>query len=847
MSGPARRNTRTRSAGALCTTEVRTMQDAAVERLAKIIAPEDDPGKNRRLQARNLLAHLRLAEGWFSFFLLALVVYSTIWCVQAVNWVDHLSLLTPITALGLLCGIIAAKQRRIPRLLVHVLAVVLSVLLAFWQTSGADYAGHASAFLGSIRTWFSLALAGGTSSDDSIFLFFILMLGFLLAYTSAWLVYRTRSPWLMLLANAVVLLINLSNIDAGYVIFLVIFLVAALLLLLRFNLYESSIRWKRQGLRCSDDLNWEFMQAGALISLGILVFSWLLPWGYTNQAAAQIWSADNNPWVQAQNLWNRLISVSGGTTPQNHGNFTSLLTLGGSPNLTNTLVFHVKTNDGSQYLQYSSYDQYDGSRNWISGELVTTPNNANTTFYDGSIDLRSVTQTIQVVNAPGEQFAYLFGAPQIAQTDQGAQLVRNKSDGEVVAWLRDNGKLAAGNVYTVVSYVSNADVQTLRTVPMPANAPTLPPSFDGPLPPTYFDPNVLITYTKVPNALDPRIKELALQITQSAPTMYDKVTALETYLRTNYTYDSTIAAPPPGTEAASWFLFQSRRGFCNYFATAMTLMARTLGIPARVAAGYTNGKYNSKTGQWDVLGTDAHAWTQIYFAGYGWINFEPSATFSTFTRPVKSSGNSVIPINPSGSTVGKQGNPGSHRPEDNGSAGTISSTTGASSGGDQIRMEVGIVLLVLIAFILGGLLYFNIWWRRLFRGLSLPSQVYGRVSVLAGWGGIVGRRSQTPREYMLALSAAAPEEAVTFERLADIYSRERWADPNSTEHPDKTGESSEVPGLWKSLQPRLALYVLRHPHFLRTFPAWLGGSLRRLFFWRRRRGVSPVVVEEELE
>src|SRR5579885_3652263 len=105
MSGPARRNTRTRSAGALCTTEVRTMQDAAVERLAKIIAPEDDPGKNRRLQARNLLAHLRLAEGWFSFFLLALVVYSTIWCVQAVNWVDHLSLLTPITALGCSAGL----------------------------------------------------------------------------------------------------------------------------------------------------------------------------------------------------------------------------------------------------------------------------------------------------------------------------------------------------------------------------------------------------------------------------------------------------------------------------------------------------------------------------------------------------------------------------------------------------------------------------------------------------------------------------------------------------------------------------------------------------------------------
>jgi hypothetical protein len=824
------------------------MQDAAVERLAKIIAPNDDPDKHRRLQARSLLAHLRLAEGWFSFFLLALVVYSTIWCVQAVNWVDHLSLLTPVTALGLLSGIVAAKQRRLPRLLVHILAVAFSILLAFWQTSGADYAGHVSVFLSSVRTWFALALGGGTSSDDSIFLLFILVLGFLLAYTSAWLVYRTRSPWLMLLANAVVLLINLSNIDAGYVIFLVIFLVAALLLLLRFNLYESSIRWRRQGLRCSDDLTWEFMQAGALISLGILVFSWLLPWGYTNQSAAQIWSADNNPWVQAQNIWNRLLSVSGGSIPQNHGNFTSLLTLGGSPNLTNTPVFRVKTNDGSQYLQYSSYDQYDGISHWISGALVTAASRANTVSYDGSLDLRAVTQTIQVVNAPGEQFAYLFGAPQVAQTDQEAQLVRNKSDGETVAWLRNNGKLAAGNVYTIVSYVSDTDVETLRTVPMPGPASQLPPGFAGQVPATYFDPAVLATYTKLPSAvLDPRIKQLAQQITANASTMYDKVAALETYLRNNYQYDASITAPPPGVEAVSWFLFQSKRGFCNYFAGALALMARELGIPARVAAGYTNGKFDAKAKQWNIVGTDAHAWTQVYFAGYGWVNFEPSAHFSAFARPLKASGTPDPSVGAAGGNTGKTRNNRQNLPQETGLAG-LDAGAGASSGGnDQLRADVGIVLLALVILILGGLCYFTFWWRRLFRGLSLPSQIYGRVGVLAGWAGVPGKRSQTPHEYMLALSVVAPQDTVSFERLGDIYARERWADPQSLEHPDRSGEATALPGLWKPLQRTLTLYVLRHPQFLQELPARFGGLFRRLFFRRGRRSASTVVVEEDLE
>lgn len=828
------------------------MQDAAVDRLAKLIADQrqgEDPGKNQRVQrqARSMFAHFRLAEGWFTFFLLALVVYSTIWCVQIMGWVDHIGLLTPLTGIGLVIGVIGAKQHRVPRVLIHLLAVVLALLLAFWQTSINDWGGQLSIFWDKVHVWFALALNGGSSSDDSIFLFFILLLGFLLAYTSAWLVYRTRSPWLMLLANAVVLLINLSNIPAGYVVFLILFLVAALLLLLRFNLYESSARWKRQGLRCSDDLGWEFMQAGSLISLAILVLAWLLPWGYTNQQASQIWSADANPWVQAQNAWNRLLSFNGGTNSPSHGNFTSTLSLGGNPNLTNTLVFHVKTTDGTQYLMYSSYDQYDGVRSWTSSPQDLSPQKAKIVSSDGSQLLREVDQTVTVANPPGEQYAYIFGAPQIVAASQDAQLVRSKGDGEVVAWLRTNGKLAAGDVYTVVSYVSSADVQSLKSVPMPDPTARPTSSFDAPEGVNYFDPNILTIYTKLPTGLDARIRSKALELAAGASTMYDKVTAIENFLRNNYTYNSNIAPPPPGEEAASWFLFTSKQGFCNYFATAMTLMVRELGIPARVAVGYTNGKYDVKTNEQDISGVDAHAWTQVYFAGYGWINFEPSTTFSQFTRPVKPTGTPGVSLNPSGSPITgiKTQRPPELRglSQDGGNPGGDNGTSVAS----QIRMGIGIVLLALTLFIVVGLLYFNLWWRRLFRGLSPPAEVYGRVGVLAGWAGIANRRWQTPREYMLSLSAAAPEDAVIFERLGDIYARERWADRDSPDHPNKTGEAGEVPGLWKTLQPHLMFYVLRHPYFLRTWPAHLGNWLRRPFTRRAQPSVSTVVIEEHID
>ena len=819
------------------------MQDATIERLSKLISDPrqggDSSGENKRLPRKPAL-HLRigLAEGWFSLFLLATVVYTTIWCVQAAGWVDHLNILSLTAFLGLAGGVLAAKQRRLPRLLVHALAVVIALLLAFWQTAGADYGGSLAAFANSMHQWFLLVLAGGTSSDDSIFLFFIVALGFLLAYTSAWLVYRTRNPWLMILANGIVLVINLSYSEDGYIVFLVVFLVAALLLLLRFNLYESSVRWKRQGLRCADDLGWEFMQAGALISIGILIFAWLLPWGYTNDAAAQIWSADNNPWVLAQDTWNRIFSVSGGTNVSNHGNFADTLVLGGNPHLNNDIVLTVKTQDGSQYLESVSYTIYNGQGGWTYGPTVALSLSPNTLSYDGSVDLRAVQQEITVVNPPGEQHAYLLGASQLAESDQAAQVVVNTADGTVAAWLRKIGKLAAGNTYTLTSYVSAADIKTLETVPMPANAPSFTPDPAHPdlgPPVNYYDPHILHTYLQVPN-LDPNIKQKALDITASYTSMYDKALALETYLRGNYTYNVNIS-PPPGQEPVSWFLFRSgNQGFCNYFASAMVIMARELGIPARVVSGYTNGKYDPKQHQWVIRGTDAHSWVQIYFAGYGWVNFEPSASFPAFARPIASS-NGTATVTPGGSGGPVPGGVKGRLklPGDLQDSGTGSVTTNPAQQQAQLRQDVGLALLGLILLILSGLAFFGIWWRRLFRGYRLPAQIYGRVCMLANWAGISLQPSQTPYEYIHALSEAAPDQAVTLERLGDIYVRDRWADPASQEHPRRTGEIAELPGMWKRLQPRLFLHVLRHPHFLRWLPDQLLSFIRKRWLGRRAR------------
>jgi transglutaminase-like putative cysteine protease len=827
------------------------MRDAAVERLAKLISDRsdsDDSGGRGFRSHRPLEIHIGLAEGWFSLFLVATVVYSTIWSVQAVGWVDHLNILTLTTALGLIGGVLASKQQRFPRIPVHVVAIGFGLLLAFWQTAGAFYGGDLAALVHGMHNWFLTVQSGGTGDDDSIFLFFIVALGFILAYTSAWLVYRTRSPWLMIVANAVVLLINLSNVDSGFVIFLIVFLMAALLLLLRFNLYESVRRWRRQGLRYADDLGWDVMQAGALISIGILLLSWLLPYGYVQAQAAQLWTANANPWVQLQNTWNRVISVSGGINPSNPGNFRETLALGGNPNLNHDLVFTVQSDDASQYLASLSYDTYNiADSTWvIGGASSTLPIKANQPFPSSVMMTHTINQKVTVVEPPGEQYPFLFGATDIISTNLPANLLISQTSGATLAWLSRNGALSAGTTYNLVSAVSSADVGTLRTVPLPKDAPrTLPPN-DEPVPPNYYNPAILNIYLQLPKGLDPAIGALAMRLTAKEPTMYDKAVALESYLRNNFSYNVNVHRPS-NEEGVDWLLFHSdKKAFCNYFASAMAIMARSLGIPARVVAGYTNGQPDSKHArQRLVYGTDAHAWTQIYFAGYGWINFEPSPGFQAPPRPQPNQ----FPITSTGggSSAGVAGLgalPGKfrHSPELNDSG--VGDLGTQSDGSQQLRQHIGMAFGSLVLLILFACVVFGIWWMRLFRRYSLSMQLYGRVCLLASWAGINLRPAQTPYEYMRELAQSTPGEAELLEQLGDIYVRDQWADPESLDHPRRSGEINELPGLWKRLQPHLFLYLLRHPYFLRWLPQRATSFLRSRIQSRRAQNLS---IEDEVD
>lgn len=137
-----------------------------------------------------------------------------------------------------------------------------------------------------------------------------------------------------------------------------------------------------------------------------------------------------------------------------------------------------------------------------------------------------------------------------------------------------------------------------------------------------YPPNILSTYLRLPQ-LDPRIPRLAEEITNAANNDFDRAAAIENHLRTRYGYTLELPRTKVRDPIAN-FLFERKQGHCEYFASSMAVMLRTLGIPSRVVNGFRTDEFNDITGNYVVRAKDAHSWVEAYFPGYGWQTFDPT-------------------------------------------------------------------------------------------------------------------------------------------------------------------------------------------------------------------------------
>lgn len=186
--------------------------------------------------------------------------------------------------------------------------------------------------------------------------------------------------------------------------------------------------------------------------------------------------------------------------------------------------------------------------------------------------------------------------------------------------------LEVDTIYSVISDVPERNLDHLRFAP--------------PVDPT--DP-LMKRYLQIPPSLGERFRNLSLSITEGYATPADKAEAVETWLKKNKRYRLDIPRDPPGSDPVDVFVFQRDEGFCEQIAATMALMLRASGVPTRVVTGFGEGERNLFTGYWEVRNSDAHAWVEVFYPGFGWIPYDP-----TFGVPIASASNTTFMLAPLG-------------------------------------------------------------------------------------------------------------------------------------------------------------------------------------------------------
>ncbi len=302
--------------------------------------------------------------------------------------------------------------------------------------------------------------------------------------------------------------------------------------------------------------------------------------------------------------------------------------LGGNLRLNNTHVMNVKSDHSNLYLRASSKVYYDGHR-WYSdinkisslglAQEFTKQLNSDTELLYNSIS-GAISKSVDITE--NNYFDDSLAQVDFVNLKTKSLFLPTKpyklSLKSIKEILIDNEQMIStkdvqskGFSYSIGYYNLNLKSEELINLLRKSKKP---------------ENNVTTRYTQVPDTVTPRVRELAEDITSDKSNNYDKAKAIETYLSKNYPYTLAPGNPPRSKDFVDYFLFEGKKGYCTYYASAMTIMLRCLDIPARYVEGYMLPP-ERKDGVYKVTNQQAHAWVEVYFEGFGWIPFEPTSPF----------------------------------------------------------------------------------------------------------------------------------------------------------------------------------------------------------------------------
>ena len=396
-----------------------------------------------------------------------------------------------------------------------------------------------------------------------------------------------------------------------------------------------------QSVSETDGVPWRpLLAAGALVGVAALALVAVLPAPKVSTTLAFTSSSPNSePITSPTNLSDgkgalpaHAANAAGRTGVGGFLGFAKSLDTANRISLGNQVIMRVRASRPNYWVG-QTFDSWNG-RSWIqsanplSGRAVERVSGGSpfviSTQPDQTAGLASGAQDIQTFYLTDGGPNLVFHADNAQRIYLQARAVLVTPDGTIAS----TSTMGPGTIYTVVSNDSAATAAQLQ-----GSTATRSPSTTANR--ESFTTVERDRYLQLPHA-DPRINALARSITAGVgddtgagtydPHSYDKVQAIGHWMATHVRYTTDIRPLQAGADAVDSFLFGSRRGYCEQISTATVVMLRSLGIPAREAVGYVPGPYNPITDLYDVQAKDAHAWVQVWFPGFGWQNFDPTAT-----------------------------------------------------------------------------------------------------------------------------------------------------------------------------------------------------------------------------
>ncbi len=562
--------------------------------------------------------------------------------LTATEWVPYLDQAQTLILLAAILGL-ALGYSRFRAGTVRLFILLLGSTAVIWQLGetlpSIPYWAWKVASLGERWPPILAALLRQENITDPLF---FLTLAFITVWTAgsvaACLLVRTGNAWNALLIPGILLFgIHISDkfwpFRAWY---LVLYAFLALLIIARTAYLHNLRRWKQRRTRLPAYMGVDLTRTTVFVALLILLLSGGIP------AAREVLPSMQHTWEEStaplRERFRPLFASLRATVGVVSDYYGETLTLGRGQPLSEAIVMTVQAPAEPPagvrfYWRARVYDRY-AENAWkstlteeapISEGLFTVPGLASQPRWQTGLTftLRRPFGTLHVVPQP------------LGVDHPGTAYFARNPDGTIdLGYLQADPILRTGASYTVRAALTRATIADLRAA-----------GADYPL-------WVQQRYLQLPETITPRTRALARQLAQGQNTPYDITQAVTRYLREAIEYQTTIEAPPKEQEITDWLLFDYRKGFCNYYATAEVVLLRTLGIPARLAVGYAQGEYHrlqsegppageaegerspaeSLLAAYTVRQRDLHAWPEVYFPGIGWVEFEPTASQAPILR-----------------------------------------------------------------------------------------------------------------------------------------------------------------------------------------------------------------------